>query len=228
MCRTRSSLSYRALAVTHVRPGGRLFGMSSAAQNDLDWGERLVFDEDGEPLSPEARKLMGLGPLSSPAGKRWVEVLDVELDYLALVDAYLARNEHGHLSNAGAWWSKRVEFLEKLFGFSLEEAGDSRRDSVAWQLRSAAHSAIDMHARISAPFVLHMEGVPHPLVRGIEDRHRPAFKNIDEELRRACREVVAEVVRALDPEIIGRRVRETQLFDLGLDGWKPDELLEGW
>lgn len=57
--------------------------MSSASRKNLDWGERLVFGEDGEPLSPEARKLGGLGPLAPPRGKRWVDVLDVKLDYRA-------------------------------------------------------------------------------------------------------------------------------------------------
>lgn len=202
--------------------------MSSAPRRDLDWGDALVFDEKGDPLSPGARTLVGLEPLAPPPGKRWVDVLDVELDYLALVDAYLARQEHARLRNAGTWWNRRVELLEKLLGFSLAEAGDFLPDGVAWALRSAAQSAIEMHARIRAPFVLHTEGLPHPLVGEIEGRHRPAFKEIDAGLRRACREVVAEIVRTLDPEIAGRRVRETQLFDLGLDWWKPDELLEGW
>ncbi|WP_248345764.1 hypothetical protein [Anaeromyxobacter paludicola] len=157
-----------------------------------------------------------------------MDVLDVELDYLALVDAYLARHEYSYLPNAGAWWGKRVELLEKLLSFSLKDAGASLPDGVAWQLRSAAQSAVDKHALVGAPFVLHMEGRPHPLVADFEGRHRPVFEKIDEDLRRACREVVAEVVRTLAPAIVGCHARKTELFDLGLDWWKPDELLEDW
>lgn len=236
--------------------------MSSAPLRDLDWGDVLYFTKEGEPLSPEARKLAGLQPLAAPDGKRWVEVLDVELDYLALVDGYLAQCERGHLPKASAYWNKRVELLERLLGFSLGGAAVSpalearvaatscqtgrnadrgaawsdpratdvvnQPERIAQELRRTALQSIDLHARITDPFGGRLEGVPHPLVREIEGRRRPAFKAIDRELRDACRELVAEVVRTLDPDVVGRRVRKSQLFDLGLDWWEADSLLEGW
>lgn len=124
--------------------------VSSKPQSDLDWGDVLYFTQDGEPISPEARKLSGLPPLLPPDGKRWVEVLDVDLDYLALVDSYLAQREHGHLPKASAYWNKRVELLERLLGFSLGGAALSP----AFEARAAAalgHTHRDTDRRASRP-----------------------------------------------------------------------------
>lgn len=236
--------------------------VSSKPQTDLDWGDVIYFTQDGGPISPEARKLSGLQPLLPPDGKRWVEVLDVDLDYLALVDSYLAQREHRQLPKASAYWDRRVELLERLLGFSLRGAavspafeasaaaalGHTHRDAdhrasrpdprigdsvnqparIVEDLRSIALHAIAVHARVTDPFGGRLEGAPHPLVREIAGRRRPAFKAIDRELRHACGELVAEVVRTLGPDIVGRRVRKSQLFDLGLDWWEPDAVLEGW
>ncbi len=100
--------------------------------------------------------------------------------------------------------------------------------SCVWELQAAAHAAIAMHARVSPPFVFRYEGLPHPLVRQFEQAHRPAFATLNTELRRACRELLADVVRTLDPDIVGKRVRKSQLFDLGLPWWEPDAVLEAF
>jgi hypothetical protein len=234
----------------------------SPLQKDLDWGDVLSFDSSGLPISPAARKLSGLEPLSPPPGKRWVDVLDVELDYTALVDAYLARQEHKQLPEAGTYWKTSVELLEQVLGFSLDAPAVSpglvssleahakaqriasslasrldRAEAIAcavgpehivWELQTAAHAAIAMHARVSPPFVFRYEGLPHPFLGKFERAHRPAFDILNTGLRRACRELLADVVRTLDPDIVGKRVRKTQLFDLGLAWWEPDAVLEGF
>jgi hypothetical protein len=72
-------------------------------------------------------------------------------------------------------------------------------ERIAEELRSAALRAVALHARVTDPFGGRLEGLAHPVVREIEGRRRPAFEAIDRELRDACRELVADVVRTLDP-----------------------------
>jgi hypothetical protein len=61
-----------------------------------------------------------------------------------LVDAYVAHHEYGHLTKAGAFWNKRVEFLERLLGSSLRapKRRISRSASVEELRNTALHGPL--------------------------------------------------------------------------------------
>lgn len=194
---------------------------------DIDWEDRHMCSESGEPVSPTSAKLMGRDPIAPPPGKRWVDVFDEELDYLALVTSYLARAEYARSTEVGLYWSQRVELLEHLLGFSLEAVPIDiacESEFIAEDLQRVARNCIEMHAQIRSPVGDYLEGEPHPLVQAIATRHRTTFNALDRSLRRTCGEVLAEVLRALSPGITERKVRKSELFDLGLDWWEPESL----